>query len=189
MMMEPRAVIKSDGGSMMTGLHTFYSNLSSRRLILLHRRCPVHASVGFAFVSAPRSVKTSTNTWAPLFLGQLPYGEVKQGVKGLQCEGHSSNSKYVPPFMHHDLADSWIKHARIASWPQWTQACPGVTGLPDSSAGICFWVQPNDVNEQLWQGRDWTLHDINTTWRWGGIWRVTVRQHCLWLLKLFIVSH
>lgn len=36
-----------------------------------------------------------TSTCAPLFLGWVPCGEVKQGARGLLDEGHSSNSKYV----------------------------------------------------------------------------------------------
>ena len=50
-----------------------------------------------------------TCTCAPLFLGCLPGGRVKQGAKGLRREGHSSNSKYVST-MHPSPSRRQLRH-------------------------------------------------------------------------------
>lgn len=90
----------------------YISNHNNRRLILLLWEHPVRASYCVVFICnhkhqqrphlmmwylTPLSLRTSTRApfifraAAALWRG----GGVKQGVKGLQWEGHSSNSKYV----------------------------------------------------------------------------------------------
>lgn len=96
-------------------------------------------------------------TCAPLFLGCLPCGEVKQGCQRTSMEKDIAQTPSMfPPYIHHCPADSCAKPTESGR-PQHMQACVHVTAVLNSSAGICFWTSPNNVNEGSEGGgiREW----------------------------------
>lgn len=193
MMMEPSAGINFDAGNMLIGLELHWngatgSSLNNRGLILLLWEYPVWASYvcicvfSCCFLLCPHTSKrhrvTLDELWylTPVSLCFYVHTHTFIFRVAAFCWGQAEcqqdfNEKDIaqtpsmfPPCIHHRPADSWPK--RTPSWLQHIQACARVTVLPNSSAGICFWTQSNNVNEGLYGGRDWRMmapQHTNTT--------------------------
>lgn len=112
-MMELSTGINFDAGSMLIGLELHGNRGPEYNFLVIQQvvycfPLYLHADMKTreAWYLTPLFLRLcASSTCASLFLERLTCAGVKQGVKGLQWEGHTSNSKYVSSM--HPSPSSW----------------------------------------------------------------------------------